>query len=256
MLYKNNFLNQVIFRIDFPTPMETKALFSDEIISAILSVFPAKGMDRIIHYNEMELNASGDGEVRAINTRKEGLEQTFFDKTMKNKVILTNNAIIFEYNKYHSFEDMQKAVKVIVEPIWAIQGICVSRIGLRYINLYNANQSTVKVNKKMFSNGVQKLLSSSNVKTEADIKPLRSMILTEYSYGDIRVNYRTGVFNQFYPAPIVKDDYALDIDCFTQSGIDSLEDISRFMLTAHQITQELFEGSISDRMREVMGNER
>ena len=104
----------------------------------------------------------------------------------------------------------------------------------------------------MFSSKISKTMSKSLIDIDG-LKPLRNMITTEYLADDMHVLYRAGLYNQFYPMPIAEDDYAIDIDCYTKSGVNTYTEIINFLNKAHSIIQALFEDSINDKMRETMG---
>ena len=118
--------------------------------------------------------------------------------------------------------------------------------------MYNLLPTDKKVSKTMFSPKLSKVMIASLIDEQELLKPIRSMVTTEYVADDIKVTYRAGIYNQFYPMPISKDDYALDIDCYTNSAIESAEDLERFIERAHGMIQMLFEKSINDKMRGVM----
>ena len=60
--YKNSFLKQVIVRIDFLQFVPTTELFDSAIEEAIMKIFPKRGKDQIIRFNEVNVFFTpGDG---------------------------------------------------------------------------------------------------------------------------------------------------------------------------------------------------
>lgn len=147
---------------------------------------------------------------------------------------------------------MLQTVEGIVKEIWNHQKIMASRIGLRYINLYNTDLAEKKVTRQMFASKIRALMTPSLIDTGNELVPVRNMVTSEYQKNDIKIIYRAGLYNQFYPMPISKEDYVIDIDCFSISAIDSAGEIMDFLNDAHESIQFLFEGSITDKMREEM----
>lgn len=251
--YQFSNLRQVIFKIDFPSPVENDKIFCDRIDMEMVKYFPIRGKDEIKYYNKVSVATdSKTGTVSGHSTRFEGIEKTYVDSTRMNKIVLSNDTIIFTYNNYQSFEKLFDAASGILQQIWKSQKLIAVRCGLRYINLYNLLPTDKKVSKTMFSTKLSKVMVPSLIDEQELLKPIRSMVTTEYVVDDIKVTYRAGIYNQFYPMPISKDDYAIDIDCYTNSAIEAAEDINCFMEKAHRFIQVLFEESISDKMRGVM----
>ena len=252
--YEKTFLKQIIFRIDFSEPISNDKLLGDDVCEVTKPYFPHIGIDRVRFYNIASCDFDEKtGKIKNSVNRVKGIERTFFNSTKRNKVVFFNNSIVFTYNKYEGFERMYHSITEVFSRFLSINKFHVAKISLRYINLYNLSDD-IKVTKSMFSNKLSKVMVPSLVDTYIDLKPVRSMLMTEYVYDDIKIKYRAGEYNDNYPSPIAKDNFAIDIDCFTSTGIDSIEDFCMFLNTSHSIILDLFEGSISDKMREVMIN--
>lgn len=253
--YKNTSLKQVIFRIDFPEPVPNEKILINGIDDIVKEYFPITEKDTVKFYNKLSFEANAEtGNVQGATNRFEGVERTFCDSTKRNKVTFSNDSIVFTYNRYESFDKMFESIEDILNNLLRNNKILAVRTGLRYVNLYNSSPIDFKTTKNMFSNKLSKIMVPSLIKTLKNLEPIRSILTTEYVYNDIKVIYRAGQYNQFYPTPIIKDDFALDIDCFTNNSMDSAEDFCGFISKAHFFIQFLFEQSIGDKMREVMNN--
>lgn len=79
--------------------------------------------------------------------------------------------------------------------------------------------------------------------------------MNEYRIGEMTMNFRYGMFNPEYPNLLRKNDFVLDFDFFSDDVIDSSDGIIHVLDKGHNEIQALFERSITDSLREVMGNE-
>ncbi len=249
--YGKHYVNQVIFRVDFSSPLETTTVFSSNIVSATTANFSRPGIEKLLKYGGVHIDINS-GATKAIGSSEEGREKTFTDGSTKNKAILSNLYLVIEYNRYSNYEDFFDAASKILGELWKIKDFSSSRIGMRYINIYNNDGGSTKILKSMFAKGISNNFSSSPIKTTIPITPIRSMTLTEYKYGDMRINHRTGLYNRVYPSSIISDDYVIDIDCFVEGCIDKLDEAISFMGNAHEAIQDLFENSICEKLRQVM----
>lgn len=252
--YSHSFLSQVIFRIDFSAPLDNEVAFHPQIISVIEELFPKSSMQRLIRFGGIEVQVDADGVHNRISPNGEGKELTYSDISGKNKVIVSNLAIVFEYNAYSTYENMFAAIRRVITELWAQKAIVTSRIGMRYVNLYNQNDTSPKVTKTMFASSIRGAFNQLPQKCSDEIEPIRTMTTTEYKRGDMRINCRYGIYNRAYPAKMTRDDFVIDIDCFVSTGIDSTQDVFGFMHIAHESMQELFETAITDKMRAIMND--
>ena len=74
----------------------------------------------------------------------------------------------------------------------------------------------------------------------------------EYINSDIRLNMNFGEFNRNYPGAIEKHDFVLDYDAFIQGNYKLSDVFPQKLDTAHNMIQDVFENSITDKLREVM----
>ena len=96
--YKNNFLNQVIVRVDFFQFIQTNMVFDEIIEKEILKIFPRRGKDQIIRFNSINvvLDPKNNNLQNANNEIAEGIQREYFTNDGGNKLILSNKFIIFE----------------------------------------------------------------------------------------------------------------------------------------------------------------
>ena len=79
----------------------------------------------------------------------------------------------------------------------------------------------------------------------------RLIHVAETKCGDLNLRFQFGLPNPDYPSPIKRPSYVLDFDAYTQTAHE-LPTSLQHMNQAHQCIQQLFEQSITDKLRERM----
>lgn len=251
--YRNSFLSQVIVRIDFLEFVQNAFAFEESIEKEILRIFPRRGKDQIIRFNSFNVvfNQNSNGVPDANGETIEGIQREYLSTDGLNKLILTNKFMIFEINKYSSFEEHKQWFQSVLLAFFQKNRISVSRTGIRYINIFDS--AKVKLQKNFFAS---EIAASLKVTTKEETPHLiRSMHMAEYRIDEMTMNFRYGMFNPEYPNVLKKNNFALDYDFFSNDVIDSADGIIRVLDKGHQEIQTMFEKSITDALREVMDNE-
>ena len=251
--YNNAFLNQVIIRMDFLQYLETEKLFNDDTEKVILKMFPRRGMDQRIHFNTINV-VIDPNKTNTPSTQKEtleGIQREYYSG--KNKILLTNKFLVLDINEYDTFDQHYQCIQTILSALYSKQKITSARIGIRYINIFAAEN--LRLRKNMFSSEISAALSAKEDASDIGLRLTRAMSLKEYQLGNMVLNFRYGMFNPDYPNPLTKDSFSLDYDCFTTEPIDSMNDVLRIINQGHDAIQELFEASITDSLRKVLINE-
>lgn len=251
--YRNNFLSQVIVRIDFLEFIQSPLAFDESIEKEILRFFPRRGKDQIIRFNSLNVvfNQNNNGLPNANGEIFEGIQREYSTMDGANKLVLTNKFITFEINKYNNFDEHKQWFQSILMAFWLKNRVSASRTGIRYINIFDS--SKLKLQKNFFAPEIAAFLK---VTTKASSPCLiRSMHMAEYRIDDMTMNFRYGMFNPEYPNALKKNDFALDYDFFSNDIIDSADNIIQVLDKGHHEIQAMFEGSITPSLREVMINE-
>ena len=250
--YKNNFLNQVIVRVDFFQFIQTNMVFDEIIEKEILKIFPRRGKDQIIRFNSINvvLDPKNNNLQNANNEISEGIQREYFTNDGGNKLILSNKFIIFEIDNYVRFEVHRQWFQAIMLALFQKNRISATRTGIRYINIFDT--SRIKLQKKFFTSEVASSLHINLVEEENMPRLIRSMHMAEYRIDEMTMNFRYGMFNPEYPNFLKKNDFVLDFDFFSNEIIDSSDVILQFLHKGHDEIQSLFEQSITDSLREVM----
>lgn len=249
--YNKNFINQVIVRVDFLKLISNEVISSAPFVQSIIEYFPRRGKEQILRFNTVGLAITPEKmKISADNPQTvDGRQIEYTSESGKNKVVVSNQYIIFTIKEYHSFEKHFKCIKDIVGRLFEEETTIASRTGIRFINMYEPQKITIR--KKYFSSDVAAaIMSSKHLKDEPNM--LRSMHFNEYRFDNMILNFRFGMFNPDYPETIKTNAFVLDFDCFTNSNIDNTPEIVQCILDGHTHIQELFERKITDLMREEM----
>lgn len=248
--YKKSCISQVIIRIDFLEFIDSKALFDEDIERSLIVNFPKKGMQQIIRFQTMNFTVDPSG-AKTEGSTQEGLQQEFsnFDG---NKIVLSNKFIVLELNKYSKYEIELTKLFPVLRNLMTRTRLTAMRTGIRYINMFEKNG--IKPQKGYFNSPVS-ALADSKICNAGKAVPIRAMALNEFVVDDMRLNFRYGQYNQQYPRPIKQVSFVLDYDCFCEEPLSGYDGIVEHINKGHDAIQELFENSITDKLRKVMTDE-
>lgn len=243
--YKKTFLTQVIVRIDYlntidsiltglPKPLSQKAL----------RLFPIAEPREVIA-QELQITPKAVESARTIK----GKEWHFFGKNREKYLVIGNKAMFINYSIYESFEKLQGDFSSMLDPLLAtFEDLEISRLGLRYINNVELSESDY-TNWSPYLN--KKLLTIFNVADDVS-KISRAFNVLELNYGDMNLTFQYGMHNPDWPAVIRRKLFVLDFDAYFQGLIQSKEEVSAYLIRFHDKIQELFESSITAKLRGLM----
>ena len=251
--YSRVFLRQVIVRLDFAELISNDKLFDKQVIASIAKTFPHSGKKQVVKFEEMSFKLDSIKGATVERGLQEGLQQEFYDSSKKNKLVLSNKALVLEINEYSSYEKSISSIKNVLKIIMKENDITVIRTGIRYINIFSGYE--IKLNKNLFANDIGAMLEKNLPIISRGAVLQRAMAMKEYRYNDMTINFRYGMFNPDYPGNLKKNDFTLDLDCYTQEPITGFEDILDHIHDGHDAIQELFEGSITNNLRKIMKDE-
>ena len=175
-----------------------------------------------------------------------------FSSDERIKVYINKKVICIElkncYTDLNSFIDF---IKVVNKPFYKMKDLVkIRRLGIRYVNQILLEEGS-PFNNESFIN---KNLTTKEMKFFCDdekSKINRSLSQTNFIYDDYQVIFINGYSNSQFPAKIMKNEYILDIDCFTTfCDLDNIENIIKKMNT--DTIAPLFEKSIEDGLRNLM----
>jgi len=244
--YRAPFLKEVIVRLDFSYPVTKLAKTIPQRLKEMISpLFPISEPKEFIG---KELVVTKDITKEKI---LEGTDWFFHSMDRQKTLIVSISNVNISYKKYDSFDVLKQDFLPIVEELFGtyddFQG---KRLGLRYINEITLSEN----NMLDWTNYLdERLLTSLNFPQDPS-KICRAFNNLELNYGDLVIRFQYGMFNADYPAPIRKKSFILDYDAYYQ-GPQNLEDVKHNIDIFHEATQALFEYSISDELRKLMGVE-
>lgn len=249
--YKTNFLIEVIVRIDFLNDFpDIDKRLPTNISNAIAKWFPIPEPRKAI---SKQINLTGAVEQKVPLTKTiEFTEWHFHSKDrLKELVILPNSAFI-KYLEYKYFkelkDDFESIMNVLFEAYTDSQG---KRLGLRYIN----EIKLLEENPFMWSDYLNKdLLGVFNLDSENLKMASRIFHNLEYNFDDFNLRYQFGMHNPDYPASIKKKAFILDYDAYFQGVLDEKK-IKSNIDGFHSKIQDLFELSITDKLRAILNEE-
>lgn len=250
--YKRNFLHQVIVRMDFLQFVSTEIIMDSELERTIIKYFQRKEKEQLLQLNSINLTLQNTSLVNSNGMTTEGVQREYSSEG-NNKFFLSNQYMIFEINKYNSFEEHMKGIRDIVQEICRKTKMPIQRTGIRYINIFDSNG--IKFQKNFFSNEIASFYPLKGDASDDNLIIVRSMHTNEYRYNSMKIVFRHGMYNPDYPNSLKDNSFVLDYDSYTDDAIVGSEDVLASIDKGHEAIQLLFEKSITDYLRKVLNDE-
>ena len=246
--YQNNFITNFIIKLDFYN--DTKEFATEipaDIVNVIKENFPRVQPTRVL---ESSLEVS---ETKTSRQDVNFPQWIYTDNKNQNKIVINKKYISIESITYESFKKIEDLFHPLLEKIFNIPNIQVSRVGIRYINQLRKHRNFFNdINKisdwKKYINS--DLISNISFIDEFNTSNLISSI--EMNYDGFMVRFKYGINNINYPLPIKEPNFILDYDGFTTNLITSMEDFKEMEENIHTKIEELFEKSINEELRNVL----
>ncbi len=240
--YKKNYLSQIIYQLMF----EASESINNDSMKALRDEL-SDDYSELATIKQQGIILQNDGSKLSAETEDTLLWQIeSLDKSHTIVVGKDSFAIIFV--KYVNFREYEviitKALGAFVSKFNGIKQI--NRLGLRYVN-----QIKPKLPMTQWSDYISSKLtdSFSFVEENKSRRSMHSIVIAHDEETLININY--GVYNQYFPAPIVDREFILDIDAYTPSAID-VGDCSRLLGKFNKEIAIYFELSIEDKLRDEM----
>jgi len=243
--YKRNYLTQVIARVDFLSPLNSlKDVLPAAVGTLSKDLFPIPEPKQIIGREFMVSSEIKQVQEKEIATK----EWHFFGKEREKRLVITPESMFVEFKVYGSFAELLSHFSRISDGLFDSFGdLQIKRLGLRYINnLQVPGQNLFSWNTYLNKN----LLCILNIPADR-AKIARAFHNLELNMGDFIVRFQYGMHNPDYPAPIRTKNFILDYDAYT-TGLLTKEEIRQSLPVFHDQIEQLFENSITDRLREIM----
>jgi len=244
-VYKRNYLTHVIARIDFISPLKgLNEELPPEISKIALNDFPIavpkKRFVKELHFTPKDLK----------QRERELTEWTFHGKNREKRLVIIPSAIFVEYTRYVKYEEMREQFMKVLQTLFDVykKDVVCSRIGLRYINNIALENEDDPLDWEELLN--EKLLSALTFYSKKKCLA-RSFHNLELNFGEYNLRYQFGILNPDYPAVIKQKSFILDMDAYYRGDLEYNiigDDLDKF----HDCIQEIFEMSITDKMRDLL----
>jgi uncharacterized protein (TIGR04255 family) len=240
--YKKNYLSQVVCQLNFAAleaVNDTSMKAYKESLGngyAELSTVMQKGI--VIQNDGTDLHT----EVEDKNMWQ--IESS--DKS--HTIVISKETLTINFTHYEGFrqyiEIVEKAHELFFGVFQDLQQI--NRLGLRYINQIKIEQTDVN-----WAEYIDSKLTESLKFVDYD-KIRRSMHSLVIEHDDeTRINFNYGIFNQYFPAPVIDNEFIIDFDAYASSAVKASE-CRKLIEKFNTIIAIYFEKSITDKLREKM----
>ncbi len=243
--YKKNFINKVIAKIDFLEPVTVFTPDTiDEAIAEIKKRFPIAEQSKAI---QREIKVSKDD---VEHTESSFMEWVFHGKE-RDKVLKVNKLFIeILLTKYKTEEDFKNDLILPISHLLKISPkIGIKRTGIRFINIFDFEINSFQDASLYFSKSITGHFS----KIQNTEKCTRAMTINEFIYDDIKLRIQAGFFNPDYPAVIRRNYFVIDLDAYIAMP-HLINDTEEYFKKLHDIIEENFENSITDKLRNEVLN--
>lgn len=243
--YNNDFLDKVLVRVDFDSPLIIAESGPDKrIYEAIKERFPKTEVKKI---EGQKLFISPE----QTQTQKiESKQWHYYGKNREKELVIATEFMYIQYNIYELYETLYDDFNSVLTAIYeSYSDVHIKRLGLRYIDHINISDNTTATDWGKYLK--PELCAIFDV---ADDKKTiaRAFHILEFNYGDDFLKFQYGMHNPDYPAPIKKKLYTLDFDMSTSKIMDKkevLDSLGRF----HDKLNDSFEEVITEELRLLMG---
>jgi uncharacterized protein (TIGR04255 family) len=241
--YPNPFLKEVVFRVDFPTPLANiKESVSSSVSRSILKSFPLSE-PQTLQSQEFQISD------KSFSSNTQEIKKWIYHGREREKsIILESQSLTMTIKHYKTYVGALDEYKEVLAALFKEnKDLFASRIGLRYINSIELKEQkplewSEYINEDIL--GIVSFHEASNIS--------RVFHVLEYNFDGQTLKFQFGLPNPDYPAVIRQKQFILDLDSFYTGTYDETE-IYECIDNCHLKIQELFEKSITDKTRLKMG---
>ncbi len=239
VIYKKNYLDNVIFRVDFD------ALYK---INDPPSEFQEKVKEKFPIPEQKELREYTWDFIKKEQTDKIYPLWIFYNLDKSQKINISYKFFSLEFTKYHSFPEFKLIIEETYNNFIKIYNPpLITRFGLRYINKIVLNNG----NPFDWSSYINSSLTHPIDNFFEDKKNLsRAITQVSMNCGDYNILFSYGFYNSEYPNRISRKEFVLDYDC--SSGNIEPTNVIGNLETYNSIINDLFERSIDSKLKEEM----
>jgi len=244
--YKKNFLTDVIFRIDFPIILDIAENTPKEFQNRILNDFPI--LEPI-----QQVGIGIEKRDSDINTFTANKTIWRFLSSKRDYIVELDSAFLAVVcKKYDNFTDFKKTVSKMLESFIQIYpNLMINRLGLRYINQIQLEEDDFFIWEKYLN---KSLITNLNFFEEKSNLRRAMQVYEIVPENEVSINFKCGIFNSSFPAPVNRKEFTLDYDCYTNTQLSSDQIVDK-LANFNEIVGEYFEKSVTDKLREKLNNE-
>lgn len=247
--YQKNYLDKVIFQIDFANPIEelNKEIFPDLNIAA-LKKFPIYEPKNVIKA-DIEIKFDNKGESSNSSVQKRMNDWVFYGLNREKEMHINMDHLVIIYHKYTTFKPFKEDVTEICKTLFSENvTINLRKVDLRYINKIELNEDNPTEWKEYLNDNLLSIFNIYPVKTSI----LRAFHVLDLKLDDVNLKFQYGIYNSDFPAIIRKKEFILDYDAYHEGLIQNFTEMSEILEKCRKPIEELFESSITDHLKEKM----
>lgn len=246
--YQKTFLKQVILRLDYARLVALQVEQPPPFTEDMKPRYPEVTANQIQHFSVMMtppgMNFGQQSAVGWIRVHKA--------KDTARSVTLAPDFLAIEYGgeAYQHFDELAEQASFVLASFRKHFGMVqFTRIGLRYVN-----EITFPEGGPLEWDGLinPKLVTSVKAGLLKDSRMARSFHQLIALRDDISVLLSYGIFNPEFPNPVARRQFVIDLDCYVSGVVESIE-AERRIKDVNTAAEEVFENSIEDGLRKVMG---
>ncbi len=247
--YPNNYLDNVIVRIDFTSPQEDlRQNISEDLNQKILQFFPILEPQEKIE-GEFQVKISKDTQSLDHLNKEKFQEWIYFGKNREKELHITHKFLSITYHKYQAFDELRNDFLNISQKLFAhFPSVGVKRFGLRYVNNIALKENRPTEWGKYLD---KKLLCIFNIVEDKRLisRAFQTLIFNE---DDVRITFQFGILNPDFPAIIHKKEFILDFDASHEGVIQNFHDLELMLEKCRKPIKTTFEILITDALRRKM----
>lgn len=249
VILKQNYLNEIIFRIDFETIPELIGENEEGINkfkNKIMASFPRT---ETIQQKSIDVTIKPDDLTSSMN--KENLCWVFRNEENTKEISLTANNLILTYHKsvYSKFRYLLDDISLLLSAIKEYEINHIEFLGLRYIN---------EINDTEINNNIQDYINPSLLNTNLlnDLQKENSDLIQIFSKLDFQQNnyiltLQYGFFNPTTD-PNFEKHFILDYDCMNKQIIN-VDEVSDNLKNMHELIFNKFDYSVTNKFISKLG---
>lgn len=246
MKYRKNFLSQVVLRLDFLQVPGIAGERRPELANLLSEQFP-----QVTPLQLAQIQFSIGPEQSAIDRKLTGYRWRMSSSDGNKLVDLTSDYISLtnlnrSFTNFDNFHAEFVRVYDLFEDQYKVPEF--TRVGLRYINEVEIGEGSALNWKGLLSNEV---IQATFTTIPKEFKLSRAMHHFVASKDDVTLVTNFGLYNQDFPAPVVRKQFVLDFDCYI-TGVVANDAMLNRINELNKICEVSFETSIDNKLRELM----